>query len=143
MKSFNSFRLMDFEDTFLERSHPTFHNSFEPCWSWVTTALDGFLVMVFLEMVEGVYHVLQAVHVVSVDVPVAEVAVAGVLRVSDLLGHDRPVDVIPDVDVTLQHGHLQLAEDLRQEEHEVWLTSGADAWKLKRRKFCGDSSSLG
>ena len=72
--------------------------------------------MAFLEVVEGMYHVLEAVHVVPVDVPVAEVAVAGVLRVADLLAHDVPGHVLSRRDTTFQHCHLQLTEHLKQKK---------------------------
>ena len=42
------------------------------------------LLVVLLQVVEGVYHVFEPVHVVSVDVPVPQVAIAGVLGVTHL-----------------------------------------------------------
>ena len=70
--------------------------------------------MAFLEVIECVYDILEAVHVVPVDVPVAEVAIAGVLGVADLLAHDVPGHVLPSRDATFQHRHLQLTEHLEQ-----------------------------
>ena len=49
---------------------------------------------------------------VPVDVPISEVSVGGVLDVSDLGGHDLPGDVLLWLDAALQHGLLQLAQDL-------------------------------
>jgi hypothetical protein len=66
-----------------------------------------------LEVVKGVNHVLEAVHVVSVDVPVAEVTVRLVLDVPDVGGHDLPRDVLLGNDAFLEHGNLELTENLK------------------------------
>ena len=42
------------------------------------------LSVVLLQVIEGVYHVFEPVHVVAIDVPVPQVAVAGVLGVTHL-----------------------------------------------------------
>ena len=42
------------------------------------------LLVVLLQVIEGVYHVFEPVHVVAIDVPVPQVAVAGVLGVTHL-----------------------------------------------------------
>ena len=42
------------------------------------------LLVVLLEVVKGVYHVFEPVHIVAIDVPVPQVAVAGVLGVTHL-----------------------------------------------------------
>ena len=42
------------------------------------------LLVVLLQVVEGVYHVFEPIHVVSIDVPVPQVAIAGVLGVTHL-----------------------------------------------------------
>ena len=65
------------------------------------------------EVVEGVNHVLEAVHVVSVDVPVAEVTVRLVLDVPDVGGHDLPRDVLLGNDSFLEHRHLKFTENLK------------------------------
>ena len=70
---------------------------------------------VSLQVREGVDGVLQRVHVVPIDVPVAEVADGVVLYVANVFGHDATGDVLVaavHADVALQHRHLQLAEDL-------------------------------
>ena len=40
--------------------------------------------MVLLQVVEGVYHVFEPIHVVALDVSVPQVAIAGVLGVTHL-----------------------------------------------------------
>ena len=50
----------------------------------VSTVSRKVLLVVLLEVVKGVYHVLEPVHVVSVDVPVPQVAITGVLGVTHL-----------------------------------------------------------
>lgn len=50
----------------------------------VSTVSRKVLLVVLLEVVKGVYHVFEPVHVVSVDVPVPQVAIAGVLGVTHL-----------------------------------------------------------
>ena len=62
--------------------------------------------MVLLEIVEGVDNVLEAVHVVPVDVPVPQVPVARVLDVPHVVVHDLSGDVLPELDVPLEHRHL-------------------------------------
>jgi hypothetical protein len=69
-----------------------------------------------LEMAEGVNDVLEAVHVVSVDVPVSEVPVGLVLNVPDVRGHDLPGDVLLRPNSLLQHGNLQLAQNLKSDK---------------------------
>ena len=74
-----------------------------------------------LEVVEGVNHVLEAVHVVSVDVPVAEVTVRLVLDVPDVRGHDLPRNVLLGNDSFLEHRHLEFTENLKNEKKETVL----------------------
>jgi len=66
--------------------------------------------MSFLKVVESVDDVLESVHVISVNVPISEVPVAGVLDVPDVILHDLPGDVLAEGNVSLQHGHLQLTQ---------------------------------
>jgi len=76
----------------------------------LTKTLDSLRVMSFLKVVESVDDVLKSVHVISVNVPISEVPVAGVLNVPDVILHDLPGDVLPEGNVPLQHGHLQLTQ---------------------------------
>ena len=69
--------------------------------------------MVPLEIVKGMDDVFEAVHVVPVDVPVPEVPVARVLDVPHVVVHDLPGDVLPELNVPLQHRHLELAQHLQ------------------------------
>ena len=78
----------------------------------LTNTLDSLRVMSFLKVVESVDDVLESVHVISVNVPISEVPVAGVLNVPDVILHDLPGDVLPEGNVPLQHGHLQLTQHL-------------------------------
>ena len=64
--------------------------------------------MDLLKIVERVDNVLEAVHVVPVDVPVPQVPVARVLNVSHIIVHDLPRDVLPKLDIPLKHRHLEL-----------------------------------
>ena len=80
--------------------------------------------MSFLKVVESVDDVLESVHVISVNVPISEVPVAGVLDVPDVILHDLPGDVLAEGNVSLQHGHLQLTQHLQyntmNEMHDAW-----------------------
>ena len=71
--------------------------------------------MVLLKIVERMDDVLEAVHVVPVDVPVPQVPVARVLDVPHVIVHDLPRDVLPELDIPLKHRHLQLAQHLENE----------------------------
>lgn len=62
-------------------------------------------------MVKGVHDEFEPVHVVPVDVPIAQVSVRRVFDVSNVLGHDLPGRGLVVHDALLQHGHLQFAED--------------------------------
>ena len=55
-----------------------------PRWEFTTLGLHKILLVVLLEVVESVYHVLEPVHVVSVDVPVPQVPITRVLGVTHL-----------------------------------------------------------
>ena len=76
--------------------------------------------MSFLKVVESVDDVLESVHVISVNVPISEVPVAGVLDVPDVIFHDLPGDVLAEGNVSLQHGHLQLTQHLQYNEWDAW-----------------------
>ena len=65
-------------------------------------------------MAERVHHVLEAIHVVPVDVPVTEVSVRLVFDVPHVRGHDFSRDVLLRHDALLKHGHLELLA--REEE---------------------------
>ena len=79
---------------------------------WSVCLTVSVSVVATLEMVEGVYDVLQPVHVVPVNVPVSEVAITLVLYVPHVLAHDVTGDVLALEDALLQHGHLEFAQDL-------------------------------
>ena len=68
-----------------------------------------------LQVAEGVDDVLEPVHVVSVDVPVAQVPVRLVLDVSNVRGHYFPGHVVVREDALLEHGHLEFAQQLQHE----------------------------
>ena len=70
--------------------------------------------MVLLKIIERMDDVLEAVHVVPVDVPVPQVPVARVLDVPHVIVHDLPRDVLPELDIPLKHRHLQLAQHLQK-----------------------------
>ena len=76
--------------------------------------------MLPLQVGEGVDDVLEAVHVVAVDVPVPQVAIGLVAHVPDLLGHDPPRgrrDLLRG-DAALEHRDLQFAQYLETRERE-------------------------
>ena len=64
-------------------------------------------------MIERMHHVLQTVHVVSVDVPISKAAVRFVLNVSNILWHYGTGDVDIVFDAFLQHGDLKFAQYLK------------------------------
>ena len=73
------------------------------------------MTVLVLQVVEGVDDVLETIHVVAVDVPVPQVAIALVLNVAHVLLHDVAAYVRLHVNVSLQHRHLQLAQHLQDE----------------------------
>ena len=65
-----------------------------------------------LQIVEGVDDVFQPIHVVPIDPPVSQVSVALVLDVPHVILHDISGNVISELNTSLQHRHLQFAENL-------------------------------
>jgi len=66
--------------------------------------------MDLLKIVERVDNVLEAVHVVPVDVPVPQVPVARVLDIPHIIVHDLPRDVLSKLNIPFKHRHLELAQ---------------------------------
>ena len=62
----------------------------------------------FLKIIKCVNDVFQAIHVVPVDVPISQVSVALISNVSDVVLHDISGNVILELNVSLQHCHLEL-----------------------------------
>ena len=71
------------------------------------------------QVLKRVHDVLEAVHVIAVDVPVPEVPVRVVLDLAQLLGHDVPRRRRVDHDAFFQERDLQFAQNGL--EHELGL----------------------
>ncbi len=87
-----------------------------------------------LEVIERMNDVFEPVHVVPVDVPVSHVPVRRVLDVPDLLGHDGPGGGRRRGQALLQHGHLKLAQDLRQRKEKSSYSS--ILWPYSKHTYC-------
>ena len=62
----------------------SFNNDIDFGNSQLLVSTRKVLSVVLLQVIEGVYHVFEPVHIVAIDVPVPQVAVAGVLSVTHL-----------------------------------------------------------
>jgi hypothetical protein len=83
-----------------------------PALAWPSSGLD-----VPHKVLEHLDDVLEAVHVVAEDEPVAEVAIGRAVRhVAVLAWHQFATHVLAQDDAALGQGHLQLAQHLKQEQ---------------------------
>ena len=56
------------------------------------------------QVCEGVYGVLETVHVVPVDVPISQISIRVAFDVSNFLPHDLPRNLFVNRDPSLHHG---------------------------------------
>lgn len=131
-------------------SHPAeCRLSLHRCVPWPGAVCHAALRLVgrLVEVLELLYHVLQAVHVVPQDDPVTQVAVRRVvLHVAELAGHDVALHVRELHHALLGHGHLDLTQHLKQQKqngksHNGASTTAVIGWNTRMTRYVSEVTS--